>query len=45
MDDIKRCSKCGIISLKSNFHKKPRSTDGLTPHCKLCRKIFIKKIL
>ena len=33
--ELKRCSKCGIISLNSNFHKKSRSIVGLTPHCKL----------
>ena len=43
VDDIKRCSKCGIISLESNFHRKLRSKDGLTPHCKPCRKIYRKK--
>ena len=42
MDDLKRCSKCEIISLKCNFHKKPRFKDGLTPHCKPCRKIYRK---
>ena len=35
-DLVKKCSKCGIISLKSNFHKKSRSKDGLNRHCKNC---------
>ena len=35
-DLVKKCSKCGIISLKSNFHKKLKSSDGLQPHCKSC---------
>ena len=28
MDDVKRCSKCGILSLKSSFHKKTLSKDA-----------------
>ena len=30
----KKCSKCGIISLKSNFHKNKIMRDGLNTHCK-----------
>ena len=33
---IKKCSKCGIISLKSNFHKNKKSNDGLVSQCKCC---------
>ena len=33
---VKKCSKCGIISLKSNFHKRSKSIDGLTTHCGFC---------
>ena len=40
---MKLCSECGKISLKSNFHKKSRSKDGLIPHCRPCRKIYRKK--
>ena len=40
MNDIEKCSNCGISSLKSNYHKKSRSKDGLTAHCKLCQKNF-----
>ena len=29
-DLMKRCSRCGIFSLKSNFHEKSRSKDGLS---------------
>ena len=42
-DLIKNSSKCGIISLKSYFHRDIKKNDGLTPHCKLCRKIYRKK--
>ena len=35
-DLVKKCSNCGIISLKSNFHKKLKSSDGLFSHCKSC---------
>ena len=37
-DLIKKCPKCGIISLKSNFHKRMLSIDGLDPRCKFCEK-------
>ena len=43
MDDIEKCTKSGILSLKNNFHKKSRFKDGLTPHCKLCQKIYRKR--
>ena len=35
-DLIKKCSKCGIVKLKSNFHKKRKSIDGLQYQCKSC---------
>ena len=37
-DLVKKCSKCGIISLKSNFHKNKNMRDGLYTHCKNCIK-------
>ena len=43
MDNNKECSKCGILSLKSNFQKKLNSNDGLRPHFKLCQKIYRKR--
>ena len=39
-DLVKKCSKCGIISLKSNFHKDKSKTDGLKAICILCRKKY-----
>ena len=39
-DLIKKCCKCGIISLKSNFHKNKKMKDGLNPNCKVCRKKY-----
>ena len=43
-DLVKECSKCGIISLKSNFHKNKLTKDGLFSQCKSCviqkRKIY-----
>ena len=36
-----RCSRCGVISLKYKFQKKPKN-DGLTQQRKLCRKIYTK---
>ena len=40
---MKRCSRCGIISLKSNFHKNKTKNDALTQHCKLFRKGYRKR--
>ena len=42
-DLIKKCSKCGIISLKSNFHKNKNMSDGLHSYCIPCRKEYGKK--
>ena len=39
-DLVKKCSKCGIISLKSNFHKDNTRNDSLYNQCKLCRKDY-----
>ena len=41
-DLVKKCSKCGIISLKSNFHKNKKSKDGLTSLCKVCKNEYNK---
>ena len=35
-DLVKKCLKCGNISLKSNFHKNKNMRDGLYTHCKNC---------
>ena len=44
--DLKRCSKCGIVSsLMSNFHARSKSSDGLTSHCKLCPKNYRKNVI
>ena len=39
-DLVKKCSRCGIISLRSNFHKRTLSKDGLYNQCKVCRKEY-----
>ena len=44
-DDFKRCSKCKTISLKSNFHKRLKSSDGFHPQCKFCGKNYYNKNL
>ena len=31
---VKKWCRCGIVKLKSNFHKKLKSSDGLFPQCK-----------
>ena len=43
MDDVKKCSKCENILLKSNFHKNKNMSDGLQPHCISCKKQYRKK--
>ena len=35
---VTKCSKGGIVKLKSNFHKRPKSSDGFHPQCKYCIK-------
>ena len=37
---VKNCYKCGIILLKSNFHKDKTKNGGLHPQCKLGRKKY-----
>ena len=39
-DLVKKCSKCGIVKLKSDFHKNRKSGDGLNLNCKVCRKNY-----
>ena len=39
-DLVKKCSKCKILSLKSNFHKNKKLSDGLYEQCKVCRKEY-----
>ena len=41
-DLIKKCSKCGIISL-SNFHENKNTSDRLHSYCIPCRKEYGKK--
>ena len=33
---MKKCSKCRIISLESNFHKHSKSNDGFQSQGKFC---------
>ena len=35
-DLVKKCSKCKIISLKSNFHKRSKSNDRFQSQSKVC---------
>ena len=37
---VKKCSKCGIVRLKSNFHKRSESNDGFQLKCKFCTKKY-----
>ena len=39
-DLVEKCSKCGIVKLKSNFHKRSESSDGFQPQCKVCAKKY-----
>ena len=44
-DLVKKCLKCGNISLKSNFHKNKNMRDGFQPYCKLCIKKYYNENL
>lgn len=35
----KACTKCGQIKLRTDFHKRGKSTDGLSYWCKECAKV------
>ena len=37
---IKKCRKCGIISLKSNFHKNKLTKSGVRSECITCRRKY-----
>lgn len=34
--NLKKCSKCGLVKFRSEFHKHTRNPDGLKYHCKQC---------
>ena len=36
MNELKRCSKCNMVYLKSNFYKDRTKTDGYRPSCQIC---------
>ena len=36
MDDMKICSRCKMIYLKSYFYKDRTTKDGYRPSCKIC---------
>ena len=40
IEDLKRCCKCEMECLKSNFHKKKNLNDGLFNQCSSCRKRY-----
>ena len=33
---VKKCCRCGIVKLKSDFHKRILSKVGLYNQCKVC---------
>ena len=37
---IKKCCRCKMICLKSNFHKNKNMSDGLHPRCMFCSKKY-----
>lgn len=39
---MKTCTKCKIDKVKQSFNKDNRRLDGLTPHCKDCKKAAMK---
>ena len=38
--DVKKCSKCKMVSSKSNFYKDITKNDGYRPSCKRCSKQY-----
>ena len=40
MSEFKRCSMCGILCLKSNFHKDNKRKDGVQRICIICTKQY-----
>ena len=44
-DLVKKCCRCGIISLKSDFHKNNLSMVGAYKRCRLCQKQHYKEKL
>ena len=39
-DLVKLCCRCGIVKVKTIFHKKLSSKDGLDPRCIPCMKKY-----
>ena len=37
---VKKCCRCTLICLKSNFYKSKNLSDGLHPQCISCSKTF-----
>ena len=44
-DLVKKCYKCGIISIKSNYPTDKTKNDGIKSNCKVCRKNYNYKNL
>ena len=40
---MKKCSGCGVLKSKTEFHKNKRRKDGLQNYCKACKKVADKK--
>jgi hypothetical protein len=43
IDYLKKCTMCGKIKSKDEFHKNINATDGLSFHCKDCKREYDKK--
>jgi hypothetical protein len=40
---MKRCNRCGKHKLASDFHRAAGKSDGLSSHCKACRKAYLQR--
>lgn len=40
---MKKCSGCGVLKSKTEFHKNKRRKDGLQNYCKACKKVADRK--
>lgn len=38
LSEDKTCTQCGEVKLRTEFHKRAKSPDGLAPLCKACQK-------
>lgn len=43
LDDTKRCSRCGLVKPRAEFHRKRSAKDGLQSRCRSCNILIAKQ--